>query len=215
MNPEWAQLLRAITQNVRAYFQRIDPRPQEGRCRISGVDYLLLRTEGLVSAAKEIGRLFGERMVRLALYTLAREMARLDARDLLSRFQVTDPLERILYGPLTFAFSGIGRVYLVRFDPEMKEGWLLDWLSPDSVYVDYAGPSPLPVCEFLAGYSAGWCSESLGVELATKEIYCRAQGRSHCRFLIARPSRLEELSREERFTREVDLSQAVPVIPTV
>jgi hypothetical protein len=42
-----------------------------------------------------------------------------------------------------------------------------------------------------AGYSSGWCSESFGVELTSREITCRGNGAPHCRFVMAHPSRID------------------------
>ncbi|MHA1744252.1 MAG: V4R domain-containing protein [Candidatus Heimdallarchaeota archaeon] len=56
--------------------------------------------------------------------------------------------------------------------------------------------SPIPVCIMNAGYSAGWCSDSFGIELEAKEITCRAKGDKECRFVIAHSSKLEKYVKE-------------------
>lgn len=38
-----------------------------------------------------------------------------------------------------------------------------------------------------AGYSAGWCQVSFGIELKAEEITCRAQGDDRCVFIMAHP----------------------------
>lgn len=43
-----------------------------------------------------------------------------------------------------------------------------------------------------AGYSSGWCEESFNVPLVTSEIQCQAKGDSHCRFIMAHPSKIKD-----------------------
>ncbi|MGH7281234.1 MAG: V4R domain-containing protein, partial [Polyangiaceae bacterium] len=47
------------------------------------------------------------------------------------------------------------------------------------------------VCVFSAGYSAGWCSESFGLEVHAKEVTCVAAGQSECRFVMSPWDKLE------------------------
>ena len=49
-----------------------------------------------------------------------------------------------------------------------------------------------PVCHMNAGYSSGWCEIAFGVELAAKEISCRAKGDSQCLFVMSHPSKINE-----------------------
>ena len=58
--------------------------------------------------------------------------------------------------------------------------------------------SEKPVCLFSAGYSAGWCAYSYGMDLDAREIECIACGDADCRFVMAPPHRLEERIRQYR-----------------
>ena len=46
-----------------------------------------------------------------------------------------------------------------------------------------------------AGYSAGWCEVSFGVELKAEELTCRAKGDERCTFAMAHPRHLDRLKR--------------------
>ena len=52
--------------------------------------------------------------------------------------------------------------------------------------------SKFPVCYWNAGYSAGWCSESFGLNLEAREIHCRAKGDKVCRFVMAPSEKIEQ-----------------------
>ena len=45
---------------------------------------------------------------------------------------------------------------------------------------------------FSAGYSAGWCSESFGLEVHAREITCVAAGGRECRFVMAPWEKLDD-----------------------
>ena len=56
--------------------------------------------------------------------------------------------------------------------------------------------SPQPVCLMNAGYSAGWCEVSFGIDLKAEELTCRAKGDERCVFVMAHPKNFDRLKRE-------------------
>ncbi|MCE7895047.1 MAG: hypothetical protein DYH12_35965 [Sorangiineae bacterium PRO1] len=56
--------------------------------------------------------------------------------------------------------------------------------------------SKSPECLMNAGYSAGWCQVSYGVELRAEELLCRARGDDRCFFVMATPGRMPRVLRD-------------------
>ena len=54
------------------------------------------------------------------------------------------------------------------------------------------GKSKICVCNLNAGYSAGWCEESYGINLDAEEIACIAKGDKNCQFVMAPPDKLRD-----------------------
>ena len=61
-------------------------------------------------------------------------------------------------------------------------------------YLDNALKADHPVCFMNAGYSAGWCESSYGIELRSEELTCRARGDERCVFVMAPPKKFREVA---------------------
>jgi len=178
--------------------------PSHGTIEIHGERYVLLRAAGLsVDFFQLVRGLYGpgreaeaDDFASHILYDLAHALARSDARALHSRMGVTDPIERMSTGPVTFAYAGWAFVDIHGDSaPSPDENFYILYDHPYSFEADAwlrAGKKPAqPVCIMSAGYSSGWCEESFGVKLVAAELTCRARGDEHCRFVMAHPDRIE------------------------
>jgi len=110
---------------------------------------------------------------------------------------------RVLSGPMYFAWTGFGDVDLLLWEIDSAEDFAILWESDNSFSATEAlqqgdrGRS----CHMQAGYAAGWCEVATGMQLETREIACRAEGVSHCRFLVAPAKDFEERILGPRFHR--------------
>lgn len=188
--------------------------PQRGRFYTLSTPHLLLPVRALIEASQRLSDIFGEQGADLYLYLLAKKMATIHASQCREEYNIADPLLNTLLGPFVFSFSGIGTVHIIAIDPQLEEGWFTLWYCPDSPYVEAVGnTTKKTACHFLAGYSAGWISTSLGINLDAVELMCRVKGDPHCRFLVARPDKLFALKEREEFYTPVDESKVLHMIP--
>jgi hypothetical protein len=100
-------------------------------------------------------------------------------------------------GPVHFAFSGWARVEIDdRSRPASDETYYLEYTHPNTfeseTWLHKGKRAGHPVCVFSAGYSAGWCSESFGIEVDAREVRCVAAGDAECRFVMAPWEKLDE-----------------------
>jgi len=148
-------------------------------------------------------------------YKFGKVIGRETAKIFFKKYKLRNPLEKLAHGPLVFAATGIGSVEILWM--EMKpDRFICLWECPDSVFVEEFSKRSLgkikpPLCEFLAAYSAGWMKETLGMNLDSREIWCRASGKRSCRFLIAPPVELASLLSEDRFRRPREEYQVIPI----
>ncbi len=100
-------------------------------------------------------------------------------------------------GPVHFALIGWAFVDIFpESKPSTDENFYLIYEHPFSFEADSfikAGiKSESPVCHMNCGYSSGWCQVAFGVELAAKEISCRARGDEKCIMVMGHPSRINQ-----------------------
>ena len=212
--PGMEEPFRRAEEFVRDYFGRFAHRPEEGALTIGGERYLLVRASALsVEFFNYIRGMYpglnpkeASNAASSILFDLAHAVGKADAAAFHERMGVTDPLARLSSGPVHFAFSGWALVdihpesrpspdreyYLVYDHPNSFEAdaWLAKNTPPGATAP--AVHTEIPVCFMNAGYSAGWCEQSFGVELTAREILCRARGDACCRFVMAHPARIRE-----------------------
>ena len=136
-------------------------------------------------------------VVNQLLYDMASAIGEADARNFHAKTGVEDPIAKLSTGPIHFAFSGWAYVDIKpESQPSPDDNYYLLYDHPRSFESDSwiaAGKtSNNCVCHMNAGYSSGWCTESFGLQLAGREISCRARGDEHCRFIMSVPERLDE-----------------------
>lgn len=54
----------------------------------------------------------------------------------------------------------------------------------DSFIADVYGRANRPKCDFIAGYMAGFLTNALGVDVAVREVRCKAEGEDVCEFEV-------------------------------
>lgn len=190
---------------VAGYFGSMKQDPAKGIITIEGERYVLVRAMSLsVHFFEFMKELYpalteGEAVegAGSALFDMAFAIGRSDARAFCERLGVSDPIEKLSSGPIHFAHTGWA---FVDISPESNavptDEYCLVYDHPQSFEADSwlarGRPTSFCTCHMNAGYSSGWCSESFSLDLAAKEVLCRARGDSVCRFVMAPRQRLDQ-----------------------
>jgi len=201
--PDFEALFSQAEENVAKFFDDIEWSPIKGTILVGGERYLLVSAESFQNISNSLSQDLNipiERAFRL-YYRIAKSIGQSDARRFIYKTGMTDPIGKLSAGPVHFAFTGNARVSFLPSNPVPDENYLLRYDHPQSfeadVYIRKFGPtSKLPICQWNSGYSAGWCSQSFGLDLDAREISCRAMGQKHCRFVMAPPEKLEDRVKE-------------------
>lgn len=197
--PEMEPIFSRAEEYVGKFFDDIHWDPTKGTITVSGNRYLLVSAESFrdltLSLSNEL-EIPVEKANNL-YYKLAKLLGQSDARRFHYAMNVQDPIGKLSAGPVHFAYTGNAFVSLLPSEPAPNDTYILRYDHPQSFEADvwvrkYGTNSKFSVCLWNAGYSAGWCSESFGLDLDTKEIRCRAKGDKHCRFIMAPKQKLEE-----------------------
>ncbi len=190
---------------VQSYFSTFTANKKEGTITIGDDRYILVRAKSLrLHFAKSLGEAMGlseefaEDAVDNLLYIMAKSIGKEDAKHFASVQKVADPVSKLAAGPISFNYSGWAFVNIFpESKPSQDDNYLLLYDHPYSfecnVYLSTYGPvSKKAVCVMNAGYSAGWCSESFGVDVDAREILCQAKGDKACRFVMGVKHKLDE-----------------------
>jgi PAS domain S-box-containing protein len=149
------------------------------------------------------------------LYDLSHVLGREDAKKMRQKMGITDGLELLTVGPMNFAFTGWAKVeFLEGCKPAADGSFFLKFIHHNSfeaeAWINKSETSAHPVCIWNAGYSSGWCAESMGIELTTVEIECKAMGHEHCLFIMAPPHKIEEYLEKEVKDRGIKHKPLIP-----
>ncbi len=190
---------------VQSYFAERQFAPEHGSIMIGDQRYVLVRAESLSVSFFEYVRatypaLDDDDVFSVAgsiLYDLAHGMGKSDAKVFAKKMGVDDPIARLSCGPVHFAHAGWAFVDISPESvPAMDDNYYLLYDHPYSfesaTWIENRERPRANVCFMNAGYSAGWCEVSFGVQLVTREILCRARGDEACRFIMAPPARIDE-----------------------
>ncbi|MBM3127744.1 MAG: hypothetical protein FJ009_03815 [Chloroflexi bacterium] len=178
------------------FFGNLQRHPEKGEITISDVRYLLVRSASMsIQFRKELSSIYGLRTANQIIYNFGRACGVQDATMFHERLGLKDPAMKLAAGPIHFAHVGWAFVDIFpESAPSPDENYFLIYDHPFSFesnsYTESKTKSDDPVCFMNAGYSAGWCEISFGVELAAKEITCRARGDAKCIFVMAPPKKL-------------------------
>jgi len=189
---------------VRAHFDSLRREPEKGTIHIAGDRYVLVRAASLTTGFLEVMRdVIGEAEALKFWYRMARVIGRDDAAAFCKERNLTDGPSRLSTGPIHFAFSGWARVEIDdRSRPASDDSYYLEYTHPNTFesesWVSRGQKAQTPVCVFSAGYSAGWCSESFGVDVDAREVLCVAAGDAECRFVMGTWEKLDAYAAEVR-----------------
>ncbi len=197
--PEFEPLFSKAEEHVGKFFDDMEWSPVKGTIIIGGNRYLLISAESFQNIPHALShdlKIPLEKTYTL-YYRLAKFVGQTDARRFIYATGVTDPIAKLSAGPVHFAFTGNARVSFLPSNPVPNQDYLLRYDHPQSfeadVFIRKFGPTAdRPICLWNCGYSAGWCSESFGLDLDSQEIKCRAMNHKHCRFVMAPPEKLEQ-----------------------
>lgn len=195
-------LFDAAESYVRAHFDSLERNPERGTIHVGGERYVLVRAASLTTGFIEVMRdVIGEEEALKFWYRMARVIGRDDARAFCAARDLTDGPSRLSTGPIHFAFSGWARVEIDdRSRPASDDTYYLEYTHPNTFESEAwragSAKASAPVCVFSAGYSAGWCSESFGLEVHAREVRCVAAGDSECRFVMSPWDKLDGYATE-------------------
>ncbi|MBN2375607.1 MAG: PAS domain S-box protein [Sedimentisphaerales bacterium] len=201
----FAPLFEAAEKHVKKYFSGIKRDPTKGSIEINGDRYILIRAASMSIDLFEIVRnMYAEtcpdeaiQVAQNLLFDIAHTMGRQDAKNFHIKMNLTDTLEKMAAGPLYFSHCGWAFVDIFEESmPSPDENFFMIYDHPYSFeassWLANGKKSNLPICVMNAGYSSGWCQESFGIPLVTKEILCKARGDEVCRFIMAPPAWIEK-----------------------
>ncbi len=190
-------------ETVKAYFNDIDFRPEQGTIEINGDRYVLVRAATLsIDFFHKLLDLYADRGKEEAiaigknfLFDIAHVIGLEDAHNFHRMMNLSDPVEKLSAGPVHFAYSGWAFVdILPESNPSADEHFFLKYNHPFSFEADSwirkGKTAEFPVCIMNAAYSSGWCEASFGIPLTAVEISCRARGDANCTFIMAPPDRI-------------------------
>jgi predicted hydrocarbon binding protein len=145
---------------------------------------------------RELRKIIGEELAPVVMYRLGYLIARNQAKAFYLDRQI-DPSEteyRVMAGAFHIAWAGYADADVLVWEPEPNEDFVVLWESDNSYCAREAIEAGVRnrACGLLAGYATGWGTEATGVPLETNEIACRAEGVSHCRFLVAHRDRIKQ-----------------------
>lgn len=199
---QFAAVFAEAERRVGEFFAGMERDPSKGIINIAGDRYILVRGDSIFTALREkMTADFGSAVAEAFLYDLAKTVGRGDARRFSEKLGLSDPIHKLSAGPVHFSHTGWAFVEILpESRPSPDQDYLLVYDHPNTFesasYAARGKKSDRPVCLFSAGYSAGWCSHSFGLELDAREVACIAQGDARCRFVMAPSRRLEERVRE-------------------
>lgn len=190
---------------VEGYFRHLKSDPTQGTISVNGERYVLVRAaslsvnffEYLKSAYPAISEPEAREAASIVAYDIAHGVGQADAKNFHQATGVTDPIAKLSTGPIAFAYMGWAKVDIFEESrPVADDSYYLCYDHPNSFEADSwirAGVrTEIPMCYMNAGYSAGWCQQSFGIQLESREILCRARGDAHCRFIMASPHRIDQ-----------------------
>lgn len=200
IEPVFRQAEKVVSQ----FFSQRKDSPESGSIEVFGSRYVLIRGASLsVEFFLLVRKLFGngneeaaDSFTATLLYDLAHAVGKTDAQNFHEKMNLRDPIERLSAGPVHFAHTGWAYVNILpESRPTPDEDCYIVYDHPYSFEADAwvtNGTRPsCPTCVMNAGYSSGWCEESFGVLLESREIACRALGHDRCRFVLSSPAKIQ------------------------
>ncbi len=180
--PELSSVFEKANESVKSYFGNLKTIPARGRVEVDKDRFILLRTDSLSVVLRNVlSEIYGDRGSDQLLYAFGKAVGSTEARKFFARFGLKDPLEKFGFGPTYFSFSGLAYVNLLSpTNPVADETFLLVFANQKSFesegFRSEGETAQKPICHINAGYLTGWCEESFGIPLETRELFCSAKG---------------------------------------
>src|SRR5439155_13557597 len=190
-------LVTRMLSDMSQYQERLVRNPGVGEVLLAGVSHALVPTRVMgQELPRELRELVGEDLAPVVMYRLGYLIARNQAKAFYVDRHI-DPSEseyRVMAGAFHLAWTGYADADVLIWEPEPSEDFLVLWESDNSFCAREAIKAGVRnrACHLLAGYASGWSTEATGTPLETNEIACRAEGVSHCRFLVAHRDRIQQ-----------------------
>jgi predicted hydrocarbon binding protein len=206
-----ASVFEKARESVRQYFESLKTIPARGRVEVDRDRFILARTDSLSLVLRNVlTEIYGEHGSDQLLYAFGKAVGRTEARKFFERFGLTDPMEKFGFGPTYFSFSGWAFVNLLHpTHPVADETFLLVFANQQSFeaegFVAEGEKTQKVICHINAGYLTGWCEESFGIPLETRELFCTAKGDPLDLFLMAHRKKI--LAAAENATRLIEKDQ--------
>lgn len=216
---EFSQSADRAIRDIAEFKALLSRDPQPSSILLGDARHALIPTEVLARhLPRELEALVGPDLAPQVMERLGRMTGRTHADAFLAeRGELDEPrLFRMLCGSLSFAQVGYGDAEVLLWETLSDEEFAILWESDDSFGAEEAlrEGDRSRACHFQAGYAAGWCEAASGMALETAEIACRAEGASHCRFLIAPAGGFSRRLLDPRFHRPSSTYHARPLSRT-
>ena len=194
---------------VSQFFGKESRDPTKGEIRIGGQRYVLLSAISLPAIRKEVSKTLGEDTANMIIYNIGKACGMHDAKVYIKAMNVTDPMDKLSAGPIQFSYRGFAFVNLFpECRPSADENCFFIYDHPNSFELeplDGAEKPTKPVCNFNAGYSAGFVTTSFGIPVEAREIMCKAMGGKACRFVMAHRDRIMDHLTKEKIQAYINL----------
>jgi DNA-binding NtrC family response regulator len=163
----------------------LDFRPNQGVIRLHEQRVVILSAAAMGLLRKELVDTLGIETARRLLLRFGFADGYHDAVSLRERAHWSDPLEGVRAGALLHTLEGIVRAEIVRLEHDADSGrfeqaviWHDSYEAEQHVH--HYGTASAPVCWSLAGYTSGYVSAHLGIEVYFRESSCLGQGAKKC-----------------------------------
>ncbi len=182
--------------------------PTTSRITLVGSEVMFIGLHAIaISLKDELDSVLGPAGRNIVIYRLGQSFGRNEAQRLLPILNLSDPVARLVAGPIWAAYSGFVRVRLLPGSNVTNDDkYFLYYEHPNNFeamhWLKAGRKSPDPVCYFNAGYSSGWCSVATGLELDAEEVLCEAAGHKVCRFIMfPTKKRMEYMERVNEYRK--------------
>lgn len=201
-----SKLIACAVDDMTAYQDLLERDPGHARVSLAGVNHALVPTHVLAhDLPEELVEILGAELAPTVMHRLGRLIGREHARAFFADRDVgtAEMHQRVLTGPLHFAWAGYGDVNLLLWEPHPDEDFMVLWESRNSFSAQEAINAGLRkrACNLQAGYAAGWCTEATNLPIEVVELACRAETRSTCRFVMAHADSVSRWISEPRLHR--------------
>jgi len=194
--PQLLNVFEKARESTKTYFEKLAVNPSRGRVEVDRDRFILARTDSLSHVLRGVLEdIYGDHGTDQLLYSFGKAVGRTEAEKFFIRFGIDDPLEKFGFGPTYFSFSGWAFVNLLYpTNPKPDETFLLVFANQQSFeaegFIVEHKQVQKPICHITAGYMTGWCEQSFGIPLESRELFCSAKGEGLDLFIMTHRKRI-------------------------